>query len=44
MLRFIADIATGDQRIVDDDITNVLRALEFPTLLVSKVLAQQIIG
>jgi hypothetical protein len=29
----IAAIATGDQRTVDDDITNILRPLIFPTLL-----------
>jgi len=33
MLRLIAAIATGDQRTVDDDITNILRPLIFPTLL-----------
>jgi len=30
---YIAAIATGDQRTVDDDITNILRPLIFPTLL-----------
>ena len=33
MCRIIADIATGDQRTVDDDITNILMTLIFPTLL-----------
>jgi len=32
-LGFIAAIATGDQRTVDDDITNILRTLIIPTLL-----------
>jgi len=29
----IAESTTGDQRAVDDDITNILRPLIFPTLL-----------
>jgi hypothetical protein len=33
MFRFIAAIATGDQRTEDDDITSILRPLIFPTLL-----------
>jgi hypothetical protein len=33
MLEYIAAIATGEQRTVDGDITNILRPLIFPTLL-----------
>ena len=33
MLEYIAAIATGDQRTMDDDITNILRTLIFTTLL-----------
>ncbi len=41
MLEYIAAITTGDQRTVDDNITNVLRPLICPTLLeLSRVLGQ----
>ena len=38
ILLHIAAIPTGDQRTVDDDITNILRLLIFPTLMESSAI------
>jgi len=44
MLEYIAAITTGDQRTVDDDITNVLGPMIFPTLLVITGFITELVG